>query len=69
VRQLSQLQRLFLTETYVTDEGLQRLKRLNWLKELNLVRTKVTAQGVAGLQKALPACRIIASPEGRQKRR
>jgi hypothetical protein len=32
---------------------------LNGLRELNLSRTSITADGVAGLQKALPGCRIV----------
>ena len=43
----------------VTDAGLKELAALKGLQTLNLVLTKVTAAGVAELQKALPDCKII----------
>ena len=42
----------------VTDAGLKGLKDLKQLTSLNLEGTKVTADGVADLQKALPGCKI-----------
>jgi hypothetical protein len=46
----------------VTDAGLEHLKNLTRLKELDLYDTKVTAAGVAELQKALPKCQIRFGP-------
>src|SRR5438552_2461631 len=43
----------------VTDAGLKELKDLKKLTLLWLRDTKVTDAGVADLQKALPACKII----------
>jgi serine/threonine protein kinase/Leucine-rich repeat (LRR) protein len=45
--------------TQVSDAGLKELAALKKLESLNLVATKVTAAGVAALQKALPKCRIV----------
>ena len=42
----------------VTDAGLKELKDLKQLTRLNLADTKVTDDGVAELQKALPGCKI-----------
>ena len=42
----------------VTDASLKELKHLKQLTSLNLTRTKVTDDGVADLQKALPGCKI-----------
>jgi serine/threonine protein kinase/Leucine-rich repeat (LRR) protein len=43
----------------VTDEGLKSLYGLTALKEVDLTGTKVTAAGVAALQRALPKCHIF----------
>jgi len=42
----------------VTDAGLKELAGLKSLRWLRLNDTKVTAAGVAALQKELPACKI-----------
>jgi hypothetical protein len=42
----------------VTDVELRYLENLVHLKELSLIETKVTDEGVADLQKALPRTRI-----------
>src|SRR5438876_851517 len=47
-----------LTGTKVTDTGLTELKHLKQLTYLYLGITKVTDDGVADLQKALPGCKI-----------
>ena len=47
-----------LAGTGVTDAGLKELKHLKQLTRLDLGQTKVTDDGVADLQKALPGCRI-----------
>ena len=41
-----------------TDASLLHLKGLTQLQDLNLFGTKITAAGVADLQKALPNCKI-----------
>jgi hypothetical protein len=58
---LGELQTLDLTGTKVTDAGLVQLEGLGQLQYLYLHRsfTKVTAAGVAKLQRALPNCKII----------
>jgi serine/threonine protein kinase/Leucine-rich repeat (LRR) protein len=55
---LTDLQDLQLTGTNVTDAGLKHLKGLTNLTVLYLGGTKVTAEGVAALSKALPKCKI-----------
>ena len=47
-----------LVGTKVTDADLKELKDLKQLTSLNLYATKVTDDGVADLQKALPGCKI-----------
>jgi hypothetical protein len=42
----------------VSDEGSKHVHRLTSEKELDLIVTKVTADGVANLQKVLPKCKI-----------
>jgi len=49
---------LDLTDTGVTDNGLEDLKGLAQLQLLRLDGTKVTDAGVANLQQALPHCDI-----------
>jgi hypothetical protein len=55
---LTNLDKLDLGHTDVSDAGLEHLHDLTNLKELDLTGTKVTAEGVAALQKALPKCKI-----------
>jgi Leucine-rich repeat (LRR) protein len=56
------LKRLSLMNTSlaanITDAGLVHLKALNNLTHLHLEGTKITAAGMAELQKALPNCEI-----------
>ena len=47
-----------LNRTRVTDASLKELKDLKQLTHLNLIHVKVTDDGVADLQKALPGCKI-----------
>jgi len=57
---LAQLKRLDLDHTQITNNGLEYLIGLTELEELNLDWTnKVTDEGVAKLQQALPNCRIL----------
>ena len=55
---LTALQFLDLRHTKVTDAGLEQLKELRTLQYLSLGGTRVTDVGVAGLQAALPNCKI-----------
>lgn len=43
----------------ITDRGLDRLRALTRLRELDLSGNKVTASGVSELQKSLPNCKIV----------
>jgi hypothetical protein len=45
-----------------SDAGLKHLAGLSNLTQLDLTGTQVTADGVAGLQKALPKCKIESGP-------
>jgi hypothetical protein len=49
---------LYLSDTQVTDTGLEHLKGLTNLERLELNRTQVTDEGVRKLQEALPNCEI-----------
>jgi len=55
---LKNLRYLNLYGTQVTDAGLEKLKGLTNLNRLYLWQTNVSEAGVAGLQEALPKCRI-----------
>ena len=52
------LDALDLTKSPITDAALPELKQLKGLTMLRLLGTKVTAAGVADLQRALPNCKI-----------
>jgi hypothetical protein len=58
IAQLTNLTRLQLDNTPVTDKGLASLQTLNNLQYLNLVGTNITAQGVMQL-KSLPQVQAI----------
>ena len=47
-----------LSETRVTDAGLQSLRGLTKLRFVNLWRSKVTDEGVRELREALPNAQI-----------
>lgn len=55
---LKRLQHLSLIDANLSDTGIRHLEGLTELQALNLTGTKVTAAGVAALQKALPKCTI-----------
>jgi hypothetical protein len=65
LKSLGKLNTLRLAGVGVGDAGLLHLRGLAPLRELDLTKTKVTANGVADLQKALPRCRILFEPEGK----
>ena len=47
-----------LTFSEISDPGLEHLKGLTKLQELDVIRTRVSAAGVKKLQQALPKCHI-----------
>jgi Leucine-rich repeat (LRR) protein len=50
---------LFAKEgTRITDESISQLSKLKKLRKLGLVGSKITAEGLKQLEKALPDCRI-----------
>jgi serine/threonine protein kinase/Leucine-rich repeat (LRR) protein len=62
---LKRLEKLSLAGSKVGDDGLKSLHGLKDLTELDLGGTKVTAAGVAALQKALPKCHIFSGLKGK----
>lgn len=64
IKELTNLQTLYLGQTQITDAGLAELKDLKNLRFLGLNGAKVTADGVKALRTALPDC-SVASPLGR----
>jgi hypothetical protein len=58
LRGLSELEELALARARLSDAGLAHLESLR-LRRLELVRTAVTAEGVARLKEALPWCEIV----------
>jgi hypothetical protein len=68
LKEVTQLERLYLGRTNVTDMGLEYLKGLKQLERLWLDETYVTDAGVADLQKALPGCSISHDPESWRRR-
>ncbi len=58
VKKLPDLRSLDLSQMPLDDSDLEHLTPLNGLRHLDLTDTKVTAEGVAKLQQALPNCKI-----------
>ena len=56
---LTNLKVLALSNSQVSDAGLEHLKGLKNLEVLTLHNTQVTDAGVADLQQALPQLRIV----------
>ncbi|HWB00484.1 MAG TPA: hypothetical protein VG713_18455, partial [Pirellulales bacterium] len=56
--EMTDVERLILDETGITDDELPTLESMTGLRQLSLRGTKVTADGVARLKKALPQCEI-----------
>lgn len=58
---------LGLTDTQMSDEGLKYFKGFKKLKEINLLRTKVTEHGAEELKSSLPNLRISYSQDGKDR--
>jgi hypothetical protein len=54
----SSLQTLVLTGSGTSDADIDGLSELDQITEIKLVRTRVTADGVARLKRALPGCTV-----------
>jgi CheY-like chemotaxis protein len=61
LRNLNNLETLILWDTGIGDIGLEHLKHLTGLREVILWSTRVTRDGAAGLQAALPDCDVSTS--------
>jgi hypothetical protein len=66
VGELKGLERLSLASSGATDASLKSLYGLAKLRVIDLSGTKVTAEGVAALRKALPTCDIKVAPSGQR---
>ena len=55
---MTELKRLNLNDTQITDAGLMHLKGMTELRILFLYDTQVTDAGIAELKQALPNCVI-----------
>jgi Leucine-rich repeat (LRR) protein len=64
IKGLTNLTRLDLSGTQVSDQGLEHLTGLKNLQFLFLEGTRVTPKGITDLQKALPAAIIAVSRGG-----
>lgn len=51
--------KLVMRATSTTDESIDHLAKLKWLKTLDIVGTQVTSEGVDRLQRELPQCEIV----------
>jgi serine/threonine protein kinase len=58
LKEFPHLESLGIGTPAITDTGLKTLAEIKTLKWLNLRPTKATAEGVKGLHRALPECRI-----------
>jgi hypothetical protein len=56
VRQLEHLEELILTDTAISNEGIDDLVAMTRLQKLDVRRTAITADGLKELQKNLPKC-------------
>ena len=56
---LSNMTTLNLTGAKLTDEGLARLQSLKKLKTLQIVRTRVSENGMQEFRKAVPGCELL----------
>ncbi len=60
---LARLQHLDLSHTLITDAAIAHLRVLQALEHLDVEGTRITEQGAAELQKALPRCKVRAFPK------
>ena len=58
LKDLPDIRALDLSQVPVNDSDLEHVTPLKELRQLDLTSTKVTDEGVAKLQKALPNCKI-----------
>jgi hypothetical protein len=62
IENLTQLQSIVVVGSTIDDAGLEHFARLKQLEVLGLFQTRVTSDGIARLQKALPNCKIADNP-------
>jgi len=58
MKSYAHLTELFLEGSQIGDAGLAHLQGHANLKRVHLLKTKVTANGIEALKKALPKCKI-----------
>jgi hypothetical protein len=63
---IKSLQQLWLSHTPITDAGLKHLAGLPDLRELVVAETRLSAEALSALQKALPRCAILGATSGNQ---
>ncbi len=56
---MTQLQKLWLHNTQISDRAIAFLANMKDLKELYIYETRISSEGVKGLQAALLDCRIV----------
>jgi hypothetical protein len=58
IGKLTQIRLLLVPHTSLTDDAIPSLEKMTHLTHLNLIGTKVTAEGIKRLSNALPKCQI-----------
>ena len=53
------LKMLMIQETGINDRAVPTLARLQSLTLLNVLETRITAEGLRTLRKALPKCNVV----------
>jgi internalin A len=61
IKELANLQTLYLGRTQITDAGLAELKGMKNLRFLGLLGASVTEDGVKAIRTALPDCQVASS--------
>jgi hypothetical protein len=56
---LPKLEKLWLHDLPITDASVEVLSKMKTLRELHVYATKLSPEGVRGLQSALPRCQVI----------
>jgi Leucine-rich repeat (LRR) protein len=59
LKDLTQLQKLFISYTNITDASVPTIKGLTNLNTLYMQGTKISNEGVQEITAALPNCRIV----------